>query len=130
MSQAAALFRLQTIDLELETHRTRLKVIEQSLGDSPAVRAAQRSQFEAQTQLDTARITARTLEQDLQALNGRRAEVEERLYSGRITHPKELQDLQMDFEMLKRQSAGLEEQQLEALIKAEAAETRRQAADH
>jgi predicted nucleic acid-binding Zn-ribbon protein len=48
---------------------------------------------------------------------------EERLYSGQITSPRELGDLQHETEYLKRRQADLEDRQLEAMISLEEATT-------
>jgi len=122
MSRATALFRLQGIDSELDACRARLKAVDELLSDSPAVREAHQRVVEAQTQLHTARVALQSLELDSQAFSEKIAEVEERLYSGRVANPKELRDLEQDIASLKRQRAAVEERQLEALIRAEAAE--------
>jgi len=76
MSRASALFQLQAIDLELDAHHARLRQIEAETGESPAVRAAQRQVVEAEARLAADRASLRALEQDLQALNEKIAEVE------------------------------------------------------
>jgi predicted nucleic acid-binding Zn-ribbon protein len=58
----------------------------------------------------------------VQALNEKIAEVEKRLYSGAITNPKELRDLEQDLASLRRRREAIEEQELEAMIAAESAE--------
>ena len=123
MSRASQLLRLQDTDLDLEAARTRLKAIETALGEAPAVRAAQKQLAAAQAQVATARAAVRLVELDVQSLTAKITEVDGRLYGGRVTNPKELQDLQKDIESLKRQHAKLEEQELEILIQQESAET-------
>lgn len=124
MSRSATLLQLQGIDLELDAHRARLGAIEAALGDDPAVREAQRAMLEAHGQLHTARVAVQNLEYDGQVLSEKIAEVGDRMYSGAVTNPKELQDLQKDVDSLKRRRGVLEEQQFEALVAAEAAEVR------
>jgi hypothetical protein len=122
MSRATALFRLQGVDSELDACRARLKDIDQVLSDSPEVREVHQRLIEAQAQLHTARVALQSLELDNQAFSEKIAEADERLYSGRVTNPKELRDLEQDIASLKRQRAAVEERQLEALIRAETAE--------
>ncbi len=122
MSRATALFRLQGVDLELDAGRARLKDIDRVLSDSPEVREVHQRVIEAQAQLHTARVALQSLELDAQAFSEKIAEADERLYSGRVTNPKELRDLEQDIASLKRQRAAVEEKQLEALIRAETAE--------
>jgi uncharacterized protein len=45
------------------------------------------------------------------------------LYGGKIRNPKELQDLQVEIAALKRRTATLEDEQLEAMLAVEDAET-------
>jgi hypothetical protein len=123
MSRASQLLRLQDMDVELDARRARLAAIEETLGEAQAVHTAQRQLVEAEAQFTAARLALKNLELDVQAFNERIADADHRLYGGRITNPKELSDLQKDIESLKRQRGTLEEQQLEALIQAEAAET-------
>jgi len=124
MGRATALFRLQGIDTELDGHRTRLKAIETALSDSPEVRAAQTKMVDAQAQFGAARAAAQSLEHDNQAIGEKISQAEARLYSGQVTNPKELQDLEKDLASLRRRRQAIEEQQLEALIKSETAEGR------
>ncbi len=123
MSRASQLLRLQETDVELDTRRARLKTIEATLGDAPAVRAAYQHLVGAEAQFTAARLTLKDIELDVQGLSEKIADAESRLYGGRIANPKELSDLQKDVESLKRHRGTLEEQQLEALIQAETAET-------
>ena len=122
MSRTSALFRMQEIDLELDSHRTRLQDIEQALGGDPAVDLARQQAFAAREKFNASRIQARSAELDVQALGEKIAETERRLYSGAITNPKELRDLEQDLASLRRRGEGLEEQQLEAMIAADSAE--------
>ena len=50
------------------------------------------------------------------------------LYSGNVTNPKELQDLQNEAAALKRYLVTLEDRQLEAMLEVETAEQSKQAA--
>jgi uncharacterized protein len=129
MSRVSTLFRLQEIDLELDAHRARLETIAEALRGSPAVQAAYQRMVEADGWLASARVDVRSFEYDNQALSEKIAEVEKRLYGGAVSNPKELQDLQKDVESLKHRRATLEEKQLDALIKAEAAEARKLSAE-
>ena len=127
MSRASALLQLQSVDLEIDAHRARLDVIDAALGDDPAIRAAQHDLLVARTDLDAARVAMKNLEHEGLSLGDKISEISERAYGGGVTQPKVLQDLQRDLESLNRRRAGLEEQQFEALVAAEAAEVRHQA---
>jgi uncharacterized protein len=124
MSRAASLLQLQGIDLELNTNRARLRAIELALGDDPVVQQAQRELLESQAQSHTARVAIQNLEYDSQNLAEKIAAVDGRMYSGHVTNPKELQDLQNEVTSLRRRREALEEKQFEALLAAEGAEAR------
>jgi predicted nucleic acid-binding Zn-ribbon protein len=122
MSRTSVLFRLQEIDLELDSHRARLQGIEQELSGNPAVNLARQQASAARERFNASRVQARSAELEVQALGEKIAEAEKRLYSGAITNPKELRDLEQDLASLRRRCQGLEEQQLDAMIAAESAE--------
>jgi predicted nucleic acid-binding Zn-ribbon protein len=130
MSRAATLLQLQGIDLELDANRARLRAIETALGDDPAVRQAQHELVDSQTQLHAARVAAHGLEFDSQNLGEKIAEVDGRMYSGAVTNPKELQDLQNEVASLRRRREALEEKQFEALLACEGAEARSAEVQH
>jgi predicted nucleic acid-binding Zn-ribbon protein len=127
MSRAAALLQLQGIDVELDGYRTRLQSIEAALGDDPAVRDAQRKLVGVQAQVQAAQIAVQNLEFDGQNLGAKIAEVGDRMYSGAVSSPKELQDLQQEQASLQRRRQALEEKQFEALVAAEAEEVQQAA---
>jgi predicted nucleic acid-binding Zn-ribbon protein len=122
MSRAASLLQLQGIDLEIDAKQNRLRAIEVALGDDPAVKKVQHDLLEAQAQVHTARVAAQGLEHENQSLGQKIADVDGRMYGGKVTNPKELQDLQNDVKSLQKRREALEEKQFEALLAAEAAE--------
>lgn len=124
MSRSSSLLLLQGVDLEMDGYKARLAAIAAALGEDPAIQAAHRGLLTAQTDLHVARVAVQNLEYENQALSEKISEISDRTYGGGVTQPKVLQDLQRDLESLNRRRAGLEEQQFEALIAAEAAETR------
>jgi uncharacterized protein len=124
MSRAGSLLQLQGIDLEMDVKRARLRAIEIALGDDPAVQEAERDLVEAQAELHTARVSIQNLEFDGQNLGQKIADVDSRMYSGKVTNPKELQDLQNEVNSLRHRRDALEEKQFEALLIAENAEVR------
>lgn len=130
MSRAAALLQLQRLDVELDGYRARLRAIETALGDDPAVREAERQLVGVQAQVQAARIDVQNLEFDSQSLGAKIAEVGARMYSGAVTSPKELQDLQNEQASLQRRREALEEKQFDALLASEAAEVEHAALQH
>ncbi len=69
------------------------------------------------------------LDDEAARLGARIAEVDQRLYSGTVTSPRELQAMQADLEMLRRQRSELEDRELECMEQREAADAQLAAAE-
>jgi predicted nucleic acid-binding Zn-ribbon protein len=121
--RAKTLYTLQRVDIQLARKGRRYKTVEANLGESEALQQT-RAKLETATQ-QHAHWHALSKDRDLEAqsLAEKLRSEGERLYSGRITNPKELGDIQKEIEYLKRRQAGLEDQQLEAMIGLEEATT-------
>jgi predicted nucleic acid-binding Zn-ribbon protein len=117
------LYALQRVDIQLARKGRRYKTVETNLGESDALRQA-RAKLETATQ-EHRHWSAISQDRDLEAqsLADKLRTEGERLYSGRITNPKELGDIQKEIEYLKRRQEGLETQQIEAMIALEEATT-------
>lgn len=130
MSRASSLYRLQAIDLELDQVASRHAEIELLLSDSAEIAACRAELAEAEAQHAEARSLFAS---DDHAVTIQRVKIEqtdEKLYGGTISNPKELQDLQLESEALRRHMETLEERLLESLVALEDAESlRQQAAD-
>jgi predicted nucleic acid-binding Zn-ribbon protein len=70
---------------------------------------------ELAAQRDTVRAEEKRLDDEAQALGARAAEVDQKLYSGTVTSPRELQAMQADIDMLKRHRTDLEDRELEVM---------------
>ena len=116
MSRASSLYRLQQIDAQLDDCRARLAEIETELGESSLVTEALRSMDDAQAKVQAARSALRVAEDAASSQRSKIQQAEGALYGGSIRNPKELQDLQMEVEALKRYLATLEERLLEAML--------------
>jgi predicted nucleic acid-binding Zn-ribbon protein len=122
MSESFKLFRLQQIDSELDKSFLRIKEIDRLLADDQQVRSSQlildhakKEQFEAEKRLRLAEQNVK--EQRLKIERSQAA-----LYGGKVTNPKELQDLQQESESLKKYLSSIEDQQLEAMLEMDEAE--------
>jgi uncharacterized protein len=122
MSESLNLFRLQKLDTEIDQTRSRLDEIEQSLSDDRRLKLAKRKNEKAQQVLKDARIQLNQIEDKVEAQRIKRKTTQNALFGGKIKNPKELQDLQMESEALKRYITQLEDEQLEAMIAHETAE--------
>jgi predicted nucleic acid-binding Zn-ribbon protein len=116
MSQSFKLFRLQQIDSELAKERSRVEEIELLLADLSEEKSSQTRLDSAKKERDLASKNLRLAEQNVQAQRFKIEQSEATLYSGKIINPKELQDLQMELESLKRYLSTLEDRQLETML--------------
>lgn len=121
VNQAAQLYRLQTLDLNIAKLRNRLKQIDQLLGNDEAV-------LSAASQLETAQATykplharATELDLELKGVTAKIGETDTELYSGNQSNPKALQELQEESNALKRREASLQEQLLGVMMEVDAA---------
>ncbi|MDQ7034126.1 MAG: hypothetical protein Q9P01_04625 [Anaerolineae bacterium] len=123
MNQGKALYKLQEIDLGLIRRDKRLQAIEAQLADNDAVKAAQVTVDIAEEELKPLQKNLRDLELQVQSTRSKRNNTETRLYSGSVTNPKELQDMQNEIESLKKWHAELEDRMLEVMLGVEEAES-------
>jgi predicted nucleic acid-binding Zn-ribbon protein len=123
MTHGETLYQLQDIDLELDQGRRREAEIHAGLGETEELRQARRAQADVQETYKEWALKMRHLELDIGGLDGEITSNERRLYSGSVTNPKELGDLQENVASLKRRRETLEDDMLEAMIHSEEAET-------
>lgn len=122
MGRASSLYRLQTVDLDLDQQRARLREIEAGLADSASVMRCRETLHKAETDLLAVRTALRQAEQDLAGHKVKLEEAERQLYGGSVHNPKELQDLQAEVDSLNRHRAALEDRLLDAMVEQEEAE--------
>jgi len=122
MSRTRGLHNLQKTDDELQIVSRRLKEIAAALGESDQVTHAREQATDAEEHLAKCRTHARDLDLEVSGVIQRIETNEQRLYSGRVTNPKELANLQADSVSLKRWREKKEEDLLEALVAEEDAE--------
>ena len=116
MSRPEQLYRLQQIDSKLDDYQARLEEIEAELADEEAVQAARAEVKAAEQDLQQAKKALRLAEQEVQDQEYKIKKSQDRLYSGKVTNPKELEDIQQEVGALKRYAETLEEQLLEAML--------------
>lgn len=119
MSIAVQLLQLQEVDIELEAAEKAVSSIMHQLEGSEALTAA-KSRLTAESQhLAELKKQQRSMELDAGAINAKLKRVEEELYSGRVSNPKELGNLQREFESLKTDRNKIESRELEIMEQAE-----------
>lgn len=122
MASSFKLYRLQQVDTQLDQVRQRLQEIEQALNEDEAVKAGQQAVQDAQTGLMSAQKELAFAEEEVKAQQDKLKENQDTLYGGKVTNPKELQDLQAEAEAFGRQLSNLEDAQLEKMSALEAGE--------
>lgn len=116
MNVAAKLYILQQIDTELDRREQRLRELDAAIGDDSGVRTATDAFESAEAESRAMRREHQLIQDEIDKVTRKRAGGEEQLYSGTVTNPKELQDLQDEGVSLALRIAALEERQLEAMI--------------
>jgi predicted nucleic acid-binding Zn-ribbon protein len=122
MSRTQLLYELQQVDIRVESTSQRLREIAASLGESADLKRARKMAAEGEAHFAKCRARMRDLELEVNGLSEKIKADEQRLYSGRVTNPKELASLQEEVASLKRWRDKKEEDLLEAMVSAEEAE--------
>ena len=122
MNQGEPLYQLQTLDAQVEQGQHRITEIQASLGETQALVQARQAATDADAEERKWSTQARSLELEIESLSNKINANERRLYSGSITNPKELGDLQEEAASLKRRRKTLEDELLEAMVYGEEAE--------
>ena len=115
MTSIAELYALQETDLELASDRESLADVLSRLGDSEELEAAKAEADEKDAALRAAEKHFKEQEFEADELRKKIEPVEQKLYTGSVTIPKELADLQRELESLQRRRSELEDKALEAM---------------
>ena len=117
-----ALLRFQDIDLELQKLNQKLADIEAILHDTSTLTQAQQQAEQAEKTAHAARKAQNDVEFELQRTQTELQQTEQRLYSGSVTNPRQLEDLQAKSQSLRKWVAKLEDDLLEAMVAREEAD--------
>jgi predicted nucleic acid-binding Zn-ribbon protein len=121
MSYAFKLFRLQQIDSHLDQALTRLDDIEKALSFDDALSQAKQYHSQQQNELSRKQQQLKLAEQKVATQQVKIEQNESTLYGGKVTNPKELQDIQNEVLSLKKYLAIYESDLLDAMIEHEQA---------
>jgi uncharacterized protein len=122
VTRISNLFRLQTLDSQIDTLQARLAEIENALSRHPELDQARAAEGEARLQSESARQALLQAEEETRRQQQKLKETEQSLYGGAVVNPKELQDLQEETLSLRKFLAVLEDRQLQSMIQLEEAE--------
>lgn len=124
MNIVAALWQLQMLDQEIDEKTQRLHQVDESLANDPAVAAARAVLAAEQKKLGDLRAALRDRELEASSLDAKIKELNQRLYSGNVANPKELDGLSKELEMHKRLRSSLDDKLLELMESNEQAQAR------
>jgi predicted nucleic acid-binding Zn-ribbon protein len=124
MNVAQQLYRLQEVDLELESNEQTLRQKTSQLGESQKV-VSVRAELSSQRQyLEELKRRQHSAEWEVDDLTTKITTLDQKLYGGSIRNPKELTNLQQDVDGLKARRNQWEDTVLEIMDQAELAEGR------
>jgi uncharacterized protein len=112
---AAALFQLQQLDLEQERVTAEYQAVVNSLQGNTQLQKLRAEHAAAQQQLLSGLQVQKEAEWTLEDVNRRLQALEDRLYRGTVSNPKELDSLRQEVQHLQAQQTRKEEQILEAM---------------
>ena len=116
MSRSRSLFELQQLDTGLDNAHKRIQEIDHILQDRKALEEAESIQRSMEAAHADTSKALKNAEHEVDLQNTKLDQNQKKLYSGVITNPKELEDLQLESTALKKYLAVLEERQLEAML--------------
>jgi hypothetical protein len=112
---AATLYQLQQLDLDLERLVAEQQTLTRTLQGDATLAKARAEHRIAQQQLQSGLQAQKEAEWALEELDSRLKLLEQRLYSGSITNPKELYAAQQEMQHLRAQQSRQEEMTLEVM---------------
>ena len=117
MADIAKLYELQKIDGTTQKVRRRLAQLKTLLVESDDLKRARTQTETLQAEQQEWHSKQKNAELETQSLTDRIKEGEQRLMSGQVRNPKELESLQSSIEALQRQRGIIENASVEALLK-------------
>ena len=123
------LLDLQEVENDLRDKIAAYKAVQKELELTSPVRRAKRALEEASEKEAETRARQQDIQLEWQGLIEKANQEEQRLYSGKVQNPRELEDLQMEVEQLTRRREVLEERALELIEQVDQLSTETQAAE-
>ncbi len=122
MSRSQMLYQLQQYDSGIDQAIKRIQAIESILSDSNELDFAQKKQEEYKLILDEKQKLLKSAEHIVEIQNQKITQNQNKLYSGAVTNPKDLEDLQLESTSLQKYLSVLEERQLETMFESDQAQ--------
>jgi len=121
MSRSKTLYQIQEFDSRIDNALKRIQEINVILSDKKELNDAITKQLESENLLKSKNKSLSSTEIVVSDHSIKIDQNQKKLYSGAVTNPKELEDLQQESESLNKYLAVLEERQLEAMLEMEEA---------
>ena len=122
MTTAAELFALQETDLAIDSAVARLADVEAQLGETEELVSARELADQCREKVREIQKRQRESGTDAEDARGKAGEIEKKLYGGRVSSPKELEDLEADLKSLRGQLRKREDALLDVMLELEEAE--------
>ncbi|MCP4419945.1 MAG: hypothetical protein GY805_25305 [Chloroflexi bacterium] len=129
MTHIYLLFQLQKLDSEIDEKKKRLGEVLLAQKEPAALLKMRKRAETAASNLQTWQGKHKDLTLEHGTISSKAESSETRLYSGKVTNPKELADLQQEVEALGRRKSVLEDGILEAVVTVDDTETEKTTAD-
>ncbi len=113
--QLKALYQLQLIDLDLDKNKKAKAALDDGSAKKQQVERIRAQAAEADRLLNEAITEQRDKELNVNAIEEKKKQIQDKMYSGKVGSPKELQNMQEEVAMLDRQRGKLEERILELM---------------
>jgi uncharacterized protein len=126
LEQLEQLLSVQERDLALDRLRHRRETLPERTELEARFsqgRALSTRRSEVQARRDTVHAEERRLDDEARSIAAHAADADKKLYAGTTSSPRELQAMQADVDMLKRQLSELEDQELEVMEQRESLDT-------
>ncbi len=121
MSIAETLFRLQSLDSDIDAIRRRVFEIDNTLKGTPVLAHTRAEADRTHKAAQAATVAQKLAELEAQELDEKIASEEKRLYAGAIKSPKEMVEVQSEVDQFKRRRASMDESLLVLMEQAETA---------
>jgi predicted nucleic acid-binding Zn-ribbon protein len=128
MSRVSDLYRLQSIDLEMDSLLERLEEIDAILSDDRKIHSRREKLQSVTDRYDDLHSKTTAADHEVLSQRDKIRRTEDTLYSGTIMNPKELEDLQLESESLKKYLVILEDRLLDVMVELEEVEAEKVAA--
>ena len=122
MSDARVLYEVQLIELDILERAKRVKAIAAEMADDQDLRAATKAHAASEAKVNEYQKRMAELERQIETVSAKRKATETRLYSGSVSAPKEMQDMQLEIDSLTRRRDELDDDLLMLMLERDEAE--------